>query len=759
MDLNNRIQTGVAYHQSGRLADAEEIYLEVLAAQPNQSDALHLLGVLLYQKKDYSSAEAFINKSIQINPGNPAPYSNLGIVYRVLKKYDDALASYSKAVKIKPDYAEAYNNRGNVFQDMKFYDEALLDYDMAASINGNFADPICNKANIFNELKKYKEALYHYELAINIKTDYYEAYNNRGNTYYNLKKYNQALADYERAIELNGFYAEAINNKANVLRELRKLNEALSVYDNSLKILPGSATILSNRGNVLRDLGKIEDAIKSYEVAIELDSENADAIYNYANILLDTSKLQEALKYFELAFKVNPKLDYLAGIHLHVKLRMCIWNDFEREVENLCARLHASERITPPFPLLAIVDDPALHLKCANLCKEHKYPTENEVFAFKSSNSKLKIGYYSSDYYSHATAFLMAELFESHDRDEFEIHGFSFGPMKDDSMTDRLKIGFDYFYDVSKMSDFEISEFSRAININIAVDLKGYTQDARPGIFSRRCAPIQVSYLGYPGTMGAEYFDYVVADQILIPEELVENYSEKIVFMPDSYQVNDSKRKISEKNLSRADVGLPENGFVFCSFNNSYKILPDIFSCWMRILLSVEGSVLWLLEDNPTARQNLCREAELRGVASSRLVFAQRIGLEEHLARQRLADLFLDTLPYNAHTTASDALWVGLPVLTRCGQSFASRVAASLLHAAGLPELVVQSQEEYESLAIGLAHSPERLSQIREILQCNRDSSPLFDATRFARNLESAYEEMHSRFINGLAADHIFVRG
>jgi predicted O-linked N-acetylglucosamine transferase (SPINDLY family) len=352
----------------------------------------------------------------------------------------------------------------------------------------------------------------------------------------------------------------------------------------------------------------------------------------------------------------------------------------------------------------------------------------------------------------------MVELFEAHDNSKFELYGFSFGLSPNDEMKARVSAAFDQFYDVSSLTDIDVVLLSRKLKIDISVDLKGYTKDNRAGIFAMGCAPIQVNYLGYPGTMGADYIDYIIADKIVIPESSQDDFTEKVVYLPDSYQVNDSKRNISDRLFTKSELGLPQNGFIFCCFNNNYKILPATFDGWMRILKAVEGSVLWLFQGNATAASNLRKEAEARGVAGSRLVFAKIMKLDEHLARHRLADLFIDTFPYNAHTTTSDALWAGLPVLTCMGQSFASRVAGSLLTAIDLPELITRSQEEYEARAIELATNPTQLQELKAKLERNRLTTPLFDGKLFAKHIEAAYEAMYARSQAGLLPEHIEIQ-
>ncbi len=421
------------------------------------------------------------------------------------------------------------------------------------------------------------------------------------------------------------------------------------------------------------------------------------------------------------------------------------------------ANILNNQKASFPFPLLALVDNPALHKQASRIYSLSKHPENNLKVDFKAPKlgEKIKVGYYSADFHAHATAFLMAELFEEHNKDKFEIYGFSFGPDLKDHMRERVSSSFSKFYDVRDMSDEAIANLSRELGIDIAIDLKGYTTDARPDIFALKCAPIQVNYLGYPGTMGVSYYDYVIADKIVIPPQNQSDYTEKVVYLPCSYQVNDSKRKISSKTFSREDQGLPASEFVFCCFNNNYKILPATFDLWMQILKEVDGSVFWLLEDNATVVNNLRKEAAARGVDSSRLVFAKRVPLDEHLARHHLADLFLDTLPYNAHTTASDALWAGLPVLTQAGKSFASRVAASLVTYIGMPEMIVNSDAEYVETAILLARNPAQLKKLKTKLAKNKKTSSLFNGQQFARYIESAYSAMHARRVAGLLPEMI----
>lgn len=453
-----------------------------------------------------------------------------------------------------------------------------------------------------------------------------------------------------------------------------------------------------------------------------------------------------------------PHPPFSEGPQLHLKMLACDWRGYGAAVEDLRRRARAGHAVSKPFSFLTLPTTPEEQLQVAKAyVAAHGLPCAPLWRGRIYDHHKIRVAYLSADYHEHATSYLMAGLFAHHDRDAFEIYGVSYGRPDDSPMRRRLIGAFDHFIDISAMTDEQAASLLHDHEIDIAIDLKGFTQGARPGIFARRVAPVQVNYLGYPGTMGAPYMDYIIADPMVIPPEHETFYSEKIVWLPHSYQVNDRARVISEQVPTRAACGLPDDVFVFCCFNNNYKITPDIFDIWMRLLKAVPGSVLWLYEKHPDATQNLKCEAEKRGVSGDRLVFACKKSLPHHLARHRLADLFLDTLPYNAHTTASDALWAGLPVLTCQGKAFAGRVAASLLTAANLPEMITHSLDEYESRAWELARDPQQLGAIKTRLQSNLATCPLFDTALFTQHIEAAYKVMWQRYRDGLppAAFHV----
>ncbi len=571
----------------------------------------------------------------------------------------------------------------------------------------------------------------------------------------------QAQALYLQVLNTQPNHADALQLLGAIAIQMEQPARAIEWLDKALAIAPRESATHYNRGMALAALRRYSEAIDSYNRAIALNPQYAKAYASRGNAFWELKQHNNAVASYDRAIALQSSLSAIHGLRLHVKTHTCNWKGQSQQLQDLVRKIEQGKNATDPFALLALIDSLSLQRKASMIQIQEKIPLNTELGTIPSHkpSKKIRIGYFSADLHAHATAFLMAELWEHHDKSRFEIIAFSFGVPSNDAMRQRLVRAFDKFIDVRHKTDKEIAQLARDEGIDIAVDLKGFTQDNRFGIFSYRAAPIQVSYIGYPGTVAAEYMDYIVADKTLIPESAQDFYSEKIIYMPHSYQVNDRQREIANKTFTREELGLPseESGFVFCCFNNNYKITPTTFDGWMRILHQVPNSVLWLLADNPTAAQNLCKEAQQRGIDPQRLVFASRMPLPEHLARHRMADLFIDSLPYNAHTTASDALWAGLPVLTCMGESFASRVAGSLLNAIELPELITTNQAEYEAKAVQLALNPEKLKTIREKLHRNRLTTPLFNSALFTRHLENAYEQIMQRYYTGQAPDHIIV--
>lgn len=641
-----------------------------------------------------------------------------------LKRFDESLTGYEQAISFKPDYAAAYNNLGNVLKELKRFDESLLSYEQAISIKPDYAEAYFNRGVVLQELNRLEGAIVSYDQAIGIRPDYADAYFNRGNALKELKFLKEALVSYDQAISVKSDYVEAYNNSGVVLQELKHFEQALVIYDQ----------------------------------VISIKSDYADAYFNSGVVLQEFKRYDEVTAFFNKVLNIKPNYKLLIGQLQHVKMVMCDWENFENQRNLILQKIDAKEPVIAPFPILAIVDDPKLHRKVAEsyVVENHPYKPIVETVIEKIPNKKIRIGYFSSDFRVHAVSTLTAELFELHDKNRFEIIAFSFGHDDKSLMRERLSKSFNQFIDVSNLSDLAIAKLSHEHSIDIAIDLGGYTTNCRPDIFSYRAAPIQLSYIGYLGTSGTPYIDYLIADKTIVPSESQNYYSEKIIFLP-SYQVNDRKRKISFRQFSKKDFGLPVNSFVYCCFNNNYKILPATFDGWMRILAAVDNSILFLYAENKWAQSNLIIEAQKRGISSERLVFGEHLEPDEYIARYKICDLFLDTFPYNTGTTASDALWAGLPVLTLMGESFASRMAASLLSAIDLPELITSSQEHYEALAIELATNPTKLKAIKAKLESNRLTTPLFDTPRFTKHLEDAYTKIYERYHADLPPEHIYI--
>ncbi|MFU8763376.1 MAG: tetratricopeptide repeat protein [Haliea sp.] len=587
--------------------------------------------------------------------------------------------------------------------------------------------------------------------AIRLDSKVAAAHFNLGTALLQSRQAEQALASFDRALSLQPDHVSALNNRANVLLELNRPAAALASYDRALALKPGSAEGWYNRGNALLDMGRAEEALASFQRALALNPSYAEAWHNAGRAQSDLNQLEEVAICYTKALALRPDYEFLLGKVLHARMQLCDWEGFPDNLALLQTQLRAGRRVTTPFPLIGLLESPQLQKQAAEIYAAARLPPNAALGPLpeRQPGHRVKVGYYSADFYGHATAYLGAQLFEAHDRERFELFAFSFGPDRQDAMSQRVAAAFDHFLEVGSKTDLEVARLSRELGIDIAVDLKGYTRSSRPGMFAARCAPLQVSYLGYPGTMGTSCIDYIVADRVVIPECSQAHFSEQVVYLPYSYQANDSRREIAPREFSRQELGLPGSGFVFCCFNANYKIMPATFTSWMNILRAVPGSVLWLLEGSEGAVRNLRQQAEARGVDSGRLVFAPRLETQQHLARHRAADLFLDTLPCNAHTTASDALWAGLPLLTCVGATFAGRVAASLLQTLELPELITTSAEEYEARAIALATNPSELAQLRSRLAHSSLSSPLFDGRQLAQQLEKAFSIMHERHLAG----------
>jgi predicted O-linked N-acetylglucosamine transferase (SPINDLY family) len=718
------LQEGIAHHSHSRLEAARAAYQKVLQAQPQNSRAWHLLGVVASQTGQPTLAIEFIGKALALDPDNAEFHTNLGNTLYELKRYEAAIASYDAALALNPNFAGGFYNRAMALYDLSRFEAAVASFDQAIALN----------------------------------PDHARAHNQRGNALHDLRRFEAALASYAKAISLQPNYADAHNGQGNALLELEQYEAALAGFERAIALQPGYADAHNNRGNALFELGQVEAALASYQTAVALQPEYAGVQFNCAQMFDELDRHAAAVASYDRTIALKPDFRYAFGLRLLARMQICDWRGIDVELAELAARLERGEPAANPFAALALSGSASLQKALAQAWIRANAPPNDSLGAIpeRTGGSKIRIGYFSADFRDHPVAWLTAELYETHDRTRFEVIGFSLGPDTADATRQRLRKAFDQFIDVRNLSAVDVARLARQMQIDIAVDLTGLTKRCRPKIFALRAAPIQVGYIGYLGTMGAAYIDYLIADTVLVPPALRPNYTEKLAYLP-SYQANDSQRRIADKDFTRQELGLPPAGFVFCCFNANYKISPSTFDGWMRILVRAPGSVLFLYADSALAAANLRVEALKRGVDSLRLIFGARIPVCEYLARYRAADLFLDTLPYNAGTTASDALWAGLPVLTCMGETFAGRMAASLLRAINLPELITSSAAEYEDLAVALATDPQRMAQLKDKLARHRLTTPLFDAQLHTRSLEAAYAQMHSRYLAGLPPEDLVI--
>jgi protein O-GlcNAc transferase len=723
MNVIEVMQRASRAHGAGNLVQAEQLYKEVLTADRRQFDALQMLGILHCQRGNFRDAVGLFTRALEVRPRSVDALVNLGRAQFETGNRNEAELSYQRALAIDPNFVLALSNYSIVLRRGGRPEEALA---------------VCDKA-------------------LGSQPNNIQVLNNRANALFDLKRYEEALGGYDRALSFAPGLAQAWLGRANVCHQLRRFGDARAAIDKAIALNSRASEAWLGLGNIMSAQRGYDGALSGYDRALALDPQLADAWIGRASVLSAQKRYPEEIASYEKLLAIRPNADYALGSRLLAKMQLCDWTDWRVDCERVIAGVRQSSRVEAPSVLLAVPATESDQDRCARAFTSANFPAKSPLRQGGGHHGgKINVAYVSSDFREHPVSYLLAGLIERHDRSRFATIAISLGPDDDSEMRRRLKATFDQFIDVDKQSDFEAATLLRALDVDIAVDLMGHTREARPGIMAWRPAPVQVGYLGYPGTTGADYIDYILADRRVIPVEQRSCYSEHVVYLPDSYQPNDW-RPIADRTPLRREAGLPDEGFVFCSFNQSFKITPDVFDVWMRLLSRIEGSVLWLQAGHPAAMANLRSEAARRGVKSERIVFAPRLARnEDHLARHRLADLFLDTLPYNAHTSASDALWAGVPVVTCLGETFAGRVAGSLLHAVGLPNLVTHSLAEYEALAHRLAAEQDLLGAARTRL-AQREALALFDADRFRRHVEAAYCTMHERRLRGEAPEQFSV--
>ena len=741
---------GLEFHQLNALEDAARCYQNALEMHGSFFDPQYLLGVIAAQQGELELAIALITKALDIKPDEGA-FNNRGLALHQLGQYENALKDFDSAISLNPKNPQSHYNRGNALQEVKQYEAALRSYDQAIALDPSNAEIYNNQGNALQDLRQYEAALRSYDQAIALDPSNANAYYNRGNALQEIKQYEVALRSYDQAIALDPSNAEAFNGRGVCLEKQRKYQSAAPQYLKAIQLNPSYEIALFNLANSLQALENPKSALEYYLRVIEQNNNNIEAHINCANTLRTLRQYDQALVHYQRALALDPNAKFLRGMALHLKMMMCDWSNYDDELALLAQEIKSGQVTSEPFPILSIYNSLQYQLDLSSAYQADKFKGLEPIpWATKySKKDKIRIAYYSADFREHPVSLLLAELFEKHDRSQFEVFAFSLGANTNDPMRQRLEKAFDHFIDVQHLSDADIVALSRKYEIDIAIDLGGYTAGSRSEIFQLRVAPIQVSYIGYLGTMGTPCIDYIIADKTLIPPQLSPFYAENIAYLP-SYQANVSTREIATRSFTRSEYGIPENHFVFCCFNNNYKITPAVFKSWMHILKETPDSVLFLYAENQWVQSNLEKVALEHGVAKERLIFGQRLSTPEYLARYRVADLFLDTFPYNAGTTASDALWMGVPVLTLAGETFSSKMAASLLTAIDMPELITNTPAQFEHRAIEIAQNRALLSELKSKLKDNKGKAKLFDTLQFIQSLESCYLAMYERDLNDL---------
>ena len=708
-------------HQAGKVEEADRLYRALIEAAPDHGHGRRLFAILLMQQGRHAESEIHMAQAAQLLPDETYMHQNHALVLNELGRFAEAEAAASRAIKLQPDYAPAYLQRGNALARQSRLAEAIRDYERA-------------------ETRGMKEPALFYALGLALASS---------------GRNDEAIGAYAKAIVAKPDFLEAIVNRGIVLQELQRSAEALAHFDRAIALQPRAAQAHNMRGIALYALKRYVDAADAYVTALTLQPDYAKAHFNLGMLLAEAGQFDQARIAYEHAATGNPDLPQLQGNLLHVNLQLCDWRDYDKSVAAVLAGIDAGKSVTLPFQLLALPSSQTQQKKAASLMAAEKCPPQTPLPRPKKRKpGRLRIAYVCKDFYDHATTVLFAEVLERHNRDDFEIFGISHGP--DDGSPARIRImaAFEHFIDLATLDDRAIAKCIHDLNIDIAIDLDGYTRNCRPAILSFRPAAVQAQFLAYPGTMAAAHIDYILGDRIVTPPEHAVYFTEKFALLPGTYQPNSARPE--GPPVTRGELGLPEQGFVFGCFNNNFKISPSVFDSWMRIISRVEGSVLWLLVSGETSRANLAAEAKARGIDPARLIFADRLELPAHIARLRQMDLFLDTYIYGAHTTASDALWANVPVVTLKGEAFPARVAASVLSTLDLDELIAATEDEYENLAVALASDTERFGKAKEKIARNRGR--LFDAAGFASHLEAAFHQMWARHEAGQAPESFEVR-
>ena len=761
--LNNY---GLSCQEEGYIEKAFDLFTRALNINPDFPLALNNIGLIYQSRNELFNAGKCYKNAIENDPLFYEAQLNLGNVFQDQSLFDDALGCYEKALELNPSSWQVYNNIGIILKLRNEFDSAKKQFFKAIQLNSDYEEAYYNLGCIFFDDNLFDDAVMYYSKCIEINPDYVHAYTNIGNVFLKKKMLVDAEHWYLKALERDPYFAEAYNNVGNLYQVQNNCNKAVDNLKKAVELAPENPAFQTNLGLAYRKFGELEKAVDCFRESVLLTPDYPEPHYNLGETYKDLARFSDAIICFQNALNRDSAFEDVYDPLSYSYQRLCSWNEadkYKRLVDKITGKAIEKGSVVKETPLNCVTrcEDPFICYKVAKSWSDRivdMVADENKQFTWddeRKKRQKIRIAYLSNTFRDHPGGHLIAGLFGYHNRKEFEIYSYSYGVDDGSYYRKKVESESDKFIEIGYMNDSEAATRIYNDKIDILVDLRGFTMSSRMAICALRPAPIQIVYLGFPGSSGADFYDYTIADKTVVPKDHINFFSENIVYMPDCYQANNNDQLISEDIFTRKDEGLPEGSFIFCSFNTEYKIEPVMFNCWMDILKRVPDSVLWLLKTGDEMVDNLKNEAEKRGVEKNRLVFAKRLSKEKHLKRSRLADLALDTRIYNGHTTTSDALWAGLPVITMPGNHFASRVSASILKAADLSELIVENLTEYEKLAVDISLSKNKLISLKSKVKNNKEIAPLFNTPLFAENIEKAYKIMWDRFKTGRSHDII----
>ena len=635
------------------------------------------------------------------------------------------------------DYAIELHKKGKIEEALSLYLKLHIDQNENTKL-------LFYIGNAYLQTKKFDLAIDYYKKTISSDQNHFNAYNNLGGTLLTLGRYKEAIEILKKTIKIKPDFSDAYSNLASCYHNLKQYEDSILNYNKAIKLNPKNFAAYNNLGSTYKEINQNENAINNFNIAKKINPDYYIAYNNLGNHFQEIKLYEDAIKNYKKVVELKPDFKFAIGKLMHAKMRISYWHEYEEHLDNLINSFKKKNKTITPFPFLSLIDNPEYHKTNAEIYSKEQFigPKKEQLERKIIKNEKIKLGYFSPDFRDHPILHLTREIFQFHNKSKFEIYAFSFGPKEEYENLEEVKGFFTKFIDIRSMSDQEVANLSQEIGIDIAIDLCGFTAWNRAKIFFFRAAPIQINYLGYPGTMGSEFMDYIIADKTVIPENEKINFSEKVAYLPNCYQPNTKIDSLIKKDFSRTDFNLPEDAFVFCNFNSSYKITPNIFNVWMNILKKTPKSVLWLLKSNNAACENIWKTAEKKGINTNRIIFAERLPHYDHLKRIAHADIFLDTFPYNAHTTASDTIRMGVPIIALMGKSFASRVSSSILNQVNMKELITTNTEDFQNLAIDIATNKNKLKKIKDDLKNSLSNSSLFDSVKFTKDLETLYQKI-----------------